>query len=427
MENIKDMSEEQLLEGISFHSQQITNFNNELWRRKRESIESASSSSVSIGAPSPKTMRVRRIQDEDSDTDLETDLETVKNKGPISVRRTVKFHDQNEDCKLCPLFHDDDTPIKNKLYPSRPLTFKEGTPFDCTNINKGVYATICINPNCKFATDGHPNVIYFGRSDDLKIRLAHDHLRHVETAQLQFLQDGKHGATGMDSHFVGACYGYMRFLILQRIDKRKQQEKKETRYMHRFGTLNPAIGMNGAVSYSPHPARQVVTSDKFEFRRYSKGGKRQLVPEIDWQLIVAAAILHEDSKFNKLKNQATTAQICDYIVEFFPHYAAKSSNIVDTFRNRLNDMLKPNKPTHSETIYAKWFMKAQVGVNRQTPSIFALNDPSSITQLVEKGVADLKKWEAIQAEKEESSSSSTTSRSTRKSYKEDSADDVDSE
>lgn len=187
-----------------------------------------------------------------------------------------------------------------RLYPSRPLTFKEGTPFDCTNINKGVYATICINPNCKFATDGHPNVIYFGRSDDLKIRLAHDHLRHVETAQLQFLQDGKHGATGMDSHFVGACYGYMRFLILQRIDKRKQQEskssllcstgilmnviqsvsffyaEKETRYMHRFGTLNPAIGMNGAVSYSPHPARQVVTSDKFEFRRYSKGGKRQL-------------------------------------------------------------------------------------------------------------------------------------------------------
>lgn len=108
------------------------------------------------------------------------------------------------------------------MFPNRPLLFKEGTPFNCHNINKGVYVEICINPTCRYAN----TIMYVGSSGNLRRRME-QHINEVEKEQNRLVKTGSHTAVGVDGHFIGECHGFMRFLFLRKIgddDKRLSKE-----------------------------------------------------------------------------------------------------------------------------------------------------------------------------------------------------------
>lgn len=100
-----------------------------------------------------------------------------------------------------------------RLFPDRPLLFKEGSSFTCSNIEEGIYIMTCGNPDCpKFNT-----VIYIGQSGG-------GNKAHLKVRMLDHAHAGN--PTGVDSHYSGACSGLMRFLYVKEIKDMKKRLSK---------------------------------------------------------------------------------------------------------------------------------------------------------------------------------------------------------
>ncbi|XP_021956586.1 uncharacterized protein LOC110851840 isoform X2 [Folsomia candida] len=394
MSDIRDMTDEQIMQLIGSSAHTISLCNQELQNRKRRDSESMSTSSSSTAPKTPRTdnesdQSVLQSDESDVESDDSDDVGDRGNGGAIIVRKTVKCNIPH--CTLCKYVNQSEF-VPNMLYATRPLHFKiSKEDFTCHFPKKGVYAMICINPNCP---DKYVGPIYFGISGEGKATLQsrmNDHIGQFDNT----------GAAGVDCHFA----------------------VKETQYMHRFGTLDRLRGMNGNVSVASLPSRSIglslpergdtvsvrQTHKLVMSRKNQKSAKK--VPTVHFQTLVVAFI-----KANPALTSFTAIDVADFIHANYPHYYSKSTNMQNSLSNRLKENVS-GKVKETSSYYSNWFTLLEKGsVESNKPSKFLLNNNFD-EEVYAEGLKALVDFEKSEQERDSASPFTTPSpRTVRRTY-----------
>ncbi|XP_021952502.1 uncharacterized protein LOC110849403 isoform X2 [Folsomia candida] len=277
---------------------------------------------------------------------------------------------------------------------------------------------MCTNPNCP---NKYVGPIYIGQGGEGKATIQSrmdGHIRRFDSPD----------AAGIDGHFVGACKTFMRFVFMKQISDLQNRKIKETQYMHRFGTLDRLRGMNGHVSVSSLPSQTIAAergecvsvrqTHKLVMSRKNRKGT-QKVPTVHFQTLVAACI-----KANDLTS-VTIIDIVDFIQTNYPHYYSKSTNVQNSFSNRLRENIN-GRVKETSSYYSNWFDSLEKDKDCKKPSRYVLKNDNFDEKIYEEGLKALDDFEKSEQERDSASSSTTPSpRPVRPTYVADSDPDSD--